>query len=311
MVEVIYGSDAFLVKEKIQSIKSSLEDVEEFVQFSSSDRGFELSQITEACRTISLFSERKCVTFLIDQDKDLAKLDEPTLIDLIEKPNYDVTLIIWFIKKPLAKTKLKKSIDKFAKLSDIKGLSSNDFEKRLNHAITSYGIKFDVDAKREFIARLDGDLIRLEVELNKLMVLGRSVTLKDVTDLVSDVLDDRVFEFTKALVGRDANRAFTMYQGFLEMKMEPLAFMGMVAYSLRNLFQVSLLTDLHMSKQEIGTRLGMSPYIVGLSQNDRSAKTEFVLSLLNELASIDQKIKLGKADRFLAFELFMIEVIRS
>ena len=66
-----------------------------------------------------------------------------------------------------------------------------------------------------------------------------------------------------------------------------------------------------MSKAEIASRLGMSSYIVNITQRDLKASTSFILELLNKLASIDQDIKLGKVDRFVAFELFMIDVIRS
>lgn len=311
MVSVIYGSDRFLVKERINEIKASLDNVDEFVSFSSSDRQFDLSMVVEACQTVSLFSDRKCITFLIDQEKDLAKLDEGVLINLIEQVSYEVTLIIWFIKKPLAKTKLKKVIDKFAKLSDVKGLSTSDFEKRVSIAMNVYNVAFETSAKQEFMKRLGGDLLRLDRELEKFSVLDRKIKLDDVILLVSDVLEDNVFEFNKALVSRNSKRAFELYQGFLEMKMDPLALIGMVAYGLRNLFQVSLLTDHHISKAEMGSRLGMSSYIVNLTQNDRSASTGFILELLNNLAGIDQDIKLGKVDRFVAFELFMIDVIRS
>src|SRR5699024_3998007 len=129
-------------------------------------------------------------TLLIDQEKDLAKIDEAQLIDLIEIPNYDVNLIIWLIKKPLAKTKLKKTIDKFAKLTDVKGLSTSDFDKRLNNKIKGSNVQFYGLAKNEFSKRLGGNLLRIDRELEKFAVLDRVITMDDVQSLVSPVLED-------------------------------------------------------------------------------------------------------------------------
>lgn len=311
MVDVIYGTDIYLVKETIAQLEASLKDVDDFVRFSSSDRGFELDRVIEACHTISLFGSRKCVTLLIDQEKDLAKIDEAQLIDLIEKPNYDVNLIIWLIKKPLAKTKLKKTIDKFAKLTDVKGLSASDFDKRLNNKIKGSNVQFDGLAKNEFSKRLGGNLLRIDRELEKFAVLDRTITMDDVQSLVSPVLEDNIFEFNKALVARNSKRAFSIYQGFLEMKMDPLALLGMVAYGLRNLFQVGLLAESGLSDAAIASKLGMSSYVVSITKKDMSAKSSYVLNLLNQLATLDQDVKMGKVDRFIAFELFMLDVIRS
>lgn len=311
MVDVIFGSDSFLVKETISNIQGKLTDVDEFLSFSSSDRLFDLNRVVEACHTVSLFQSRKCVTFMIDQEKDLLKMDEALLINLIEKPNYDVNLIIWFAKKPLAKTKIKKSIDKFAKVTDLKSLSSSDFDRRVKDAIDHYGLVFDAQAQREFIKRLDGNLLRIDSELSKLKLLDKKIGVSEVVSLVAASLENDVFEFNKALVSRNSKRAFELYQGFLELKMDPLALLGMVAYGLRNLFQVSLLTDEHMSREGIARKLSMSSYVVNLTRSDLSASTDFIIGLLNQLAQLDQDIKLGKVDRFVAFELFMIDVIRS
>ncbi len=95
------------------------------------------------------------------------------------------------------------------------------------------------------------------------------------------------------------------------MKMDPLALLGMVAYGLRNLFQVGLLAESGLSDAAIASKLGMSSYVVSITKKDMSAKSSYVLNLLNQLATLDQDVKMGKVDRFIAFELFMLDVIRS
>ncbi len=313
MVDVIFGTDRFQVQETIKNIQKEVRGQHgnfETLVFSTSSQNFDLNNVVEALMTVSLFGDRKFVVLLIENEKDLAKLDEAVLLDLVSYDNFDTNLVIWFCKKPLAKTKIKKAIDINARVHELKALDDAEFLRRLTQYAQSKGVSMERDAMLEFSKRLNKDLLRSQKEFEKFEVLGRSITRRDVVSLVNESFDDAQFALSNALMDRNVKQAFAVYHRLIEQKIDPLALLGMIGSSLRGVYQVMALVGegYHLSKiVEVSTMSsGQVRYI--MSTQKRNPKE--VLALLNDLGRLDQDAKLGKIDRFLAFEMFMISLAK-
>ncbi len=311
MVDVIFGTDRFLVKKQIESIERQIKKDYgdfEYLSFNSSDSDFRLDQVYESVMTLSLFGERKLVVFFIDNDKDLAKLDEAMLFELLQTKQFEINLVFVMDKKPLAKTKVRKIIDTHTKVHDIKKASGDEVGRFVKERMQHYNVQMDNMAQRLFIQRIQNDLVRAEVELQKLSVLDGVVTLSHVESLVSQSFDDAQFALSNALMDRNLKEAFAVYHRLLENKMDPLALLGMVASSLRGVYQVMVLAGEGFQAQSIADISGMSIGQVRFVQRSQRRNPKEVLNLLNELADLDQKAKLGLIDRHLSFEMFMLRL---
>ena len=311
MVNVIFGNDRFLVQKEIDRLEAKVKEdygVFEKLSFSASDSQFRLDHVYESIMTLSLFNERKFVVLYIETEKDMKNVDETTLMELIQMNQFEVNLVIWMGKKPLAKSPLRKIIDKHAQVSDVKKLDQQTFSAVVRNKMNQLGMSMQTQAFNMFLMRVNGDLLRAEVELQKLSVLDGPITLNHVEHLVSESFDDAQFALTNALMDRNLTEAFAVYHRLLEAKMDPLALLGMVASSLRGVYQVMILTADGYQPQAIADLSGMSIGQVKYVSRSQRRNPLDVLSLLNDLADIDQRAKLGLIDRHLSFELFMLRL---
>lgn len=311
MVDVIFGTDRFQVQKEIDRIQDKAKkDFGNFerLSFASSDPDFNLQDVYESVMTMSLFGERKFIVFLIESEKDAGKLDENILLELIQLDQFDINLVIWMAKKPLAKTKLKKLIDKHARVSDLKKVDLQGVSNVVNQQLREMGLRMDPNALSLFLKRINGDLLRANTELEKLSVLDGVISLEHIDTLVNESFDDAQFALSNALMDKNLKEAFAVYHRLLESKMDPLALLGMIASSLRGVYQVMILTSEGYNHQTIADLSGMSIGQVKYVVRSQRRNPQDVLRLLNDLADIDQKAKLGLIDRHLSFELFMLKL---
>lgn len=311
MVDVIFGTDRFQVQKEIDRIQDKAKkDFGNFerLSFASSDPDFNLQDVYESVMTMSLFGERKFIVFLIESEKDAGKLDENILLELIQLDQFDINLVIWMAKKPLAKTKLKKLIDKHARVSDLKKVDLQGVSNVVNQQLREMGLRMEPSALSLFLKRINGDLLRANTELEKLSVLDGVISLEHIDTLVNESFDDAQFALSNALMDKNLKEAFAVYHRLLESKMDPLALLGMIASSLRGVYQVMILTSEGYNHQTIADLSGMSIGQVKYVVRSQRRNPQDVLRLLNDLADIDQKAKLGLIDRHLSFELFMLKL---
>lgn len=309
MVDVIFGTDRFQVLKEIQRIEKSIQkDYGDFekLTFASSDANFNLQDVYESVMTLSLFGERKLIVFLIESEKDADKLDETMLHELVQMDQFDINLVMWLAKKPLAKTKLKKLIDKHTKVHDLKKVDLQSVANNVNEILAAKDMIMESNALSLFLQRINGDLLRAHTEIEKLSVLDGFITLEHVDSLVNESFDDAQFALSNALMDRNLKAAFDVYHRLLEAKMDPLALLGMIASSLRGVYQVMVLTADGYQAQSIADISGMSTGQVRYVMRSQRRNPRDVLKLLNQLADIDQKAKLGLIDRHLSFELFIL-----
>lgn len=306
MIDVVIGSDRYLVKNKTMEILDKYRKEQgdfQVMEFSAQDRSFEMNQFYEACSTVSLFNDHSSVVFDVD---DINKKNEELLAELLPSIPYEVNLILQITKKPLVKSPLGKAI-KELKVHTVKKPSSGDVVSYLKKEIKDRKIDIETSAQRELEARLKNDPSRAMQEIEKLSLIGATITKKDIEALVILPVEENVFSLSNAVLDKNTKLAFVIYHDFLENKMSPLALMGLLASSFRRIFQISALANQGYSAQMIARDLSLSEKQVFYLMRSQLRPHKKVLKLLNDLSQIDQDFKLGKVDLHIAFEMWMYQ----
>lgn len=306
MIDIVIGNDRYLVKNKTSAILDAYRKEQgdfEVIEFAAEDRFFEMNQFLEACSTVSLFNEHSSIIFNVD---DINKKNEEQLADILSKIPYEVNLVLQFSKKPLVKSPLGKSI-KNLKTHMVKKPTSSDVVSYLKKEIKNRKIDIQSSAQRELETRLKNDPSSIQQELEKLELFGSTITQKDLEALVIKPIEENVFSLSNAVLDKNMNLAFTIYHGFLEDAMSPLAVMGLLASSFRRIFQISALANEGYTAAMISKDLSLSERQVFYLMRNQLRPHKKVLKLLRDLSQIDQDFKLGKVDLFIAFEMWMYE----
>ena len=135
---------------------------------------------------------------------------------------------------------------------------------------------------------------------------GRSLSIDDVTNIVSRVMEDNNFKFIDAVMGRNIKEIFKIYDDLMLQKVEPLMLLAMIAKELRNSLLVKLLDG---NKNEMMRTLGVK-YEFQLDKwlNYSYTYTDvFLENKLIELADLNYKIKSGKVSSKLGLQLFLLD----
>lgn len=306
MVEVIYGKDLFLVNEVKENLMGKLDY--EVYEFETSNPDFHFDHFLEAVQTVSLFGNPRFVFLNVTDDK---KIDKLALIELL-KSDLDVKVVLAFEKRIPLKDKLGKAIKDYAEVHLITTTKEKAFNKSqyLDNLLKSKQIKMTPVAKNMFLQRIGEDLSRMNSELDKLALLDREIDLDDVEEGIAQDLQRDVFALANALLDKKHDEAFRIYHSLLTQKNDPLNLGPLVASSLRTIYQVETLRDLGYGESETMDLLGISKGQYWVVVNRQIGKVFNIGRYLSKLSEIDQKAKLGLIDRFVAFELFMLEIMQ-
>ncbi len=312
MIHVIYGKDRFLILEKrneiMEPIKRAHHEIEQF-DFYASDTNFSFAKVEEAVQTVSLFDAPRVVFFFVEEEKLISTIDVESLESLVKNP-IDVDLILAFPKKLTQHKKLHAALKKHAKEHVITKASGYNAPTSLQEGLKRYQIEMTVPAQRLFLERIGEDYGRLQSELEKLSLLETKIDESIIDKMITRDISRDIFSLGTALLDKERDKAFEIYHSLLNQKNDPLSLAPLVASSLRSIYQVETLYQRGYSESAIIESLSMSKGQYWVIRNRQMGKVKDILPMLNALATLDQKAKLGEVDRFVAFELFMIEVMQ-
>ena len=125
-------------------------------------------------------------------------------------------------------------------------------------------------------------------------------------------MEEDIFILVNAVVNRNLKKAMSAAEDLLSNnKNDQVMFIAILAKQFRFLFQVKLLSKRGMSENKIAQILSANPYRVQKSLDSiYRVSLEQIEENLLHLAKLDQKIKQGKMDKKIGFELFLIEATR-
>ena len=113
------------------------------------------------------------------------------------------------------------------------------------------------------------------------------------------------------IFAKKLDRVFTVYYDLKVNNNEPLTLISLIASQVRFLYQVMVLKDKGYSESNIANELSCHPYRAKLALEKVYKLNKMDLTdLLEELSSLDIKIKSGEIDRFVGFELFLLNACK-
>ncbi|HZJ86793.1 MAG TPA: DNA polymerase III subunit delta, partial [Erysipelothrix sp.] len=185
-----------------------------------------------------------------------------------------------------------------------------DAPKSLQEGLNRYQVNMTRGAQKLFLERIGEDYSRLQNELEKLSLLDTQIDEHLINQMITRDISRDIFALGNALLNKEHNTAFQIYHSLLEQRNDPLNLAPLVASSLRTIYQVETLNRLGYSQSAIMDSLKISKGQYWVVMNRQVGKVKNILPLLNDLSNLDQKAKLGEIDRFVAFEMFMLDMMK-
>lgn len=304
MIIAITGANAFLRRQKQKQL------VNEFVANHGNEavekidcEEAELPRILESITAYSLFSTEKLVVlhspgshkpFQEDFDKIINQIPETTEVIIIE-PKLD------------RRTAYFKALKKNTDFNDYAEPLAPELAGWLVNFVKSMGGELSSSDTNYLIQRLGPNQQNLAQESTKLCTYQPKITRGSIDLLTEKTPQSTVFELLDAAFAGQVKKALNLYKEQREMRVEPLAMLGMIAWQLNVLAIVK--TAGNRSNQEISTQAKLNPFVV---QKAKALTNKLPLTSIKKLVadtlSLDLRLKSENIDADEAMNHLLVSI---
>ena len=319
MMYLVFGEQELLVNKMIDKLaKSELGEIDDFNLVVFDGCKTPLYEIVNDASTLPFMADKKVVVvknsyFLttenpkVDFEQSYNELEE-----YLDNENSGVVVIFSVVSSKLDdKSPLVKKIKEKSKIYALDNVNKKDLPRVVRQMFEKQGMDITNEALSEFISRCGEDMYLINNEIEKLSCYKKEIDVKDINLMISKKLEDNVFEMIDGIFEKKLDRVFTVYYDLKVNNNEPLTLISLVASQVRFLYQVMVLKDKGYSESNIANELSCHPYRAKLALEKVYKLNKMDLtSLLEELSDLDIKIKSGEIDRFVGFELFLLNACK-
>ena len=323
MVYLFYSlvQRSFLKREANKICKSSLSEINDFNYAKLDACENTLSEIVDACLEVPFLDNKKVVIvdnayyFGTEKKKERGAIeneekDFKKMVNYLKNPAKETDLIFLVYSEKLdARSRLYKALGDNAKIANFAPLKEHDWERYISQIVIKRNINISSDAIKELAKRTLNDRDRLFNELEKLMLYSSNITLNDVLTLISTPIEDNVFEIANALLNGDTSTALFTYNDLQKGKSteaDPNRLLSILASQFRIMNEVQYLRKSGKSFSEIAKTLSTSDIRCSIAMRNAKKIKKDISLILEDIYQLDLKIKSSQIDRFLGFELFLI-----
>lgn len=243
-VYLISGDEALLVNEVIDEIRVAARR-DGFTERSVHvvDRSFNFADLHNDGASMSLFGDKKLIELRLASARPGAKA-AAVLLDYAADPPPDAVLIVQAPKmdKSAASTKWVKALESIGALIQVWPVAESEFPSWLAFRMRRLGLQPERDAVLALAARVEGNLLAAQQEIDKLWTLKGegSVTIDDIESMVTDSARFNVFKLVDTALAGDSAKCLRVLRGLREEGVEPVIIAWALAREIRSLFSMAV-----------------------------------------------------------------------
>jgi DNA polymerase III subunit delta len=311
---LIAGEETYLIEKKIKDIIN--EDNEASVSKIDLTNN-SLNFLLEDASMPSLLSDKKIVigydAYFLSSDKK-SDIDHNTdqLLKYLDNPNPDTIVILVVIGKLDERKKIVKDIKNKINYFEFNKLKEHELNEFVYNQFKNQNYNIRKEDVNLFLDRAGTNLQRIDQEIKKLMLYRleeKTILKEDITELVTKIIEDNIFDLVEAVVNKNKAKIFEIYNELINHKEEPIKIIVMLANQFRLIYQTKVLYSQGYTEKDIASKLNIHPYRIKLAyQKGNRFKEEDLLKYLRSLADLDINIKSGLIDKNISLELFFLQL---
>lgn len=310
MVYIIKSESYRLLDSKIKELTNNI-NKENIIHFDLTLDN--LKDILEECNYTSLFNDEKAIIVNntnIFGTKYEYKDDMELLEKYLNNQNKNTQLI--FIADTISvKKKCVKIVKDNGNLFELKKPVGEDLKLQIIEYLKNNGFKIENNALIQLITNLNSNYDFILNELDKVIVVKKDylITKEDIDKYTIKIIEENIFDFVDLVIKKDTKNIFIKLEKYIQEKQEPAILLSNIANQYRLIYSVKNLLKNGFSEKEIATELDIHPYRVKLAKEKSYNYTnEELKEKLLSIGSLDEKVKLGMIDKYVALKLFFINI---
>jgi len=306
MLLLLHGTEPYLIHQRVRELKEEADKKSILIENIDCTEA-NIQEVLSGLNTPSLFDSKKL--FILRDPFLIKEFEGKEAQDIFKKANLHILVFIGAGEKKTSP--LFKFLVRYGKQEEflkIKGIEQRNWALR---EIKKYGNSFGPGALEALLFSCGDDLTRLSKEIEKLATFlysskNKHVTKDDVSLLVGETLEPKIFSTIDAISTRNRTLATKLLAGHLLAGESPIQLLSMFAWQFRILLFQRDFLERNMPTLEIAKKLKLHPFV--FEKSLRAAK-QFSLKELRELYkrifSLDVALKTGKGNPDQLLHLFV------
>ncbi|MGE6375436.1 DNA polymerase III subunit delta [Peribacillus muralis] len=318
-VYLLFGTEAYLINETKQLLIENVLHEDEmdfnFSQFDLEETPVETA--LEDVETLPFIGERRLVfmqnPFFLTAEKAKSRVEhnvkrlEAYLADPVP---YSIVVLTAPYEKLDERKKITKELKRKAVLVEAKKLGDHELKGWVRERVGS--VRIDEQAIELLLELAGTNLMMLTNELDKMVLYVEAdehITAEIVEKLVAKSLEQNIFTLVDHVLQRKMESAMTILHDLLRQNEEPIKILSVMAGQVRLMYQVKELSRQGYSQQKIAGHLKVHPFRVKLAlEKTGKFQERELLSIMNDLAEADYKMKTGQAEKAITLELLLLKI---
>lgn len=316
---VLYGAESYLTEQYARMIARQTVD-EAFAVFNLQrfdGQTVTLEQLEEAVEALPMMAERKCVTV---RDLDAAAADTERLLSLLDRLSPYCVLVFWQMtvqpdKRKDWQTFLRRA-EELGTVVNFERKTVGDVAKMLVSGAKRRGCQLSAEDARYMVEQAGNDLQLLLSELDKLAALadGGVITRQIIDAAGTKNLEARVFDLSKAILQRQAERAYGLLHQLFVQREEPLAVLGVLSNAYADLYRAKVASAAGEPSESLVADFknykGKEFRLRNAARDAGRLRLETLRASLEILARTDTALKLGQGNDRILLEQTVAQLIR-
>lgn len=321
MIFYIYGTDAYLCREKLEEIKKGFvqkKDKAGLNVISLNSENINLDSFSQEALTVPFLSEKKLIVInnLCADNRAGQKKIRDEIFNFLKERGDKLDNNLLFIdvfedeKKLPQKDQLFNLLKKQPYAWQLLALKNNQLSAWIKKFAAKNEFDISPSAVSELVTLVGNDLLQTTNELAKLKAYKNDATIEaeDVKNLVKAKYDNDIFRLTDALANQDRKLSLKLIADQLNSGNESLSLLGSINWQFKTLLKIksSLEANPKITPAQISNETGIHSYVVS---KNLSAVKKFTLAELidsqNQLLEMEKELKSGHKNPELLLDLFI------
>lgn len=309
---LFYGKDAGRIQKEIQKVTKEYKN-SDVITFDLNQVKF--GEVMQELTTLPFFSDHKIIimkncNFLKDHSMEI---DLTFLEDYLKKPLLENTLIMTGdFDKCDARKKIVKLVNQTCRVKALSVLDEKDKKSYVMEKCREYKLQASVQSYNKLAERLPFDTGIIDHELEKLSLYPGEINDEIIEQMIQRPLEENVFLLSEYILKGQFKSAFRIYKDLRSSNHDPIYLLAVLASQFRFYYQVKVCRMQGMSEENIVSYLKAHPYRVKLTVRlISSVHVNQIMTILKRIEISDREIKSGKKEKYLSFEMFLLDVMEE
>ena len=306
-VYLIYGEEAFLKSSYKKRLKDALTDGDTMNYNYYEGKGLDVNELISMADTMPFFADKRMI---LVEDSGFFKSAADALTEYL--PNMPDTTCLVFVEEAVDKrSRLYKKVKEMGHAAEMKRQDAAQLSRWAASILAQNGRKITSATMDLFLEHTGDDMENIRMELEKLIsyTMGSDViTSKDVEDVTTVQVTNKIFDMVTAIVTGKTKRAMDLYEDLLMLKEPPMRILFLIARNFNQLLQIRELLSEGAGKDVIASRLKVPPFVAGkMIPQAKSFSKEQILSYVTGCVEAEEAVKTGRLSDRLAVELLIVK----